>query len=124
MIMIITVMKFCVSINVIMNFYLYNIQLIYRVAGAGGVIINSRGNVEIIYAWSLDIATNNQVEEYALIQGVLLAKEREIQDLIIIGDSSHTIKSLVKRSMPRYVQLSSIVKKNKARTQGYTRSHL
>jgi hypothetical protein len=38
------------------------------VAGVGGVILDPRGNIETSFAWSLGITTNNQVEEYTLLQ--------------------------------------------------------
>jgi hypothetical protein len=36
----------------------------------GGVILDLRGKYLIKYAWILGQATNNQVEEYALLKGV------------------------------------------------------
>jgi hypothetical protein len=54
------------------------------VVGAGGVIFYPKGNIELCYAWSLGRVTNNQSEEYDLLKGVQLAKERQIQKLIIL----------------------------------------
>jgi hypothetical protein len=53
----------------------------------GGVIIGTNENVEFNFAWSLGRASNNQVGEYALLQGVQLAKEIYIHKLIILGYS-------------------------------------
>jgi ribonuclease HI len=44
------------------------------VAGAGRVILDSKGNQEVIYAWRIGIATNNEAEALALFKGILLLK--------------------------------------------------
>jgi ribonuclease HI len=57
----------------------------------------------------LGISTNNQAEAYALLQGLLLAKESSIKSLIIIGDSSIIIKSMVMKSIPSDNKLALII---------------
>jgi hypothetical protein len=42
-----------------------------RVAGVGRVLLGSQGTLELSYAWGLNLITNNQVEAYTLLQGVL-----------------------------------------------------
>jgi ribonuclease HI len=49
----------------------------------------------LAYAWDLGIASNNVVEDYALMQGIQLAIEFNIQSLIVVGDSSLTIGKMV-----------------------------
>jgi ribonuclease HI len=80
------------------------------VAGVGGVIIDSRGNQESSYAWSLGQAINNQEEEYALLKGIHLAKSLQLQSLNIVGDYENTRRSLVKGKPQNYSQ-SNIIKK-------------
>jgi ribonuclease HI len=47
------------------------------------------------YAWGLGKASNNQVDTYALLCGILLAKEAKVKALIVIGDSMVVIKSML-----------------------------
>jgi ribonuclease HI len=72
----------------------YNIRK-HRAIGAGGVIIDPRGNQELNYAWSLGKMTKNQAEEYALLKGIQLTKGLQLQQLYIVGDSKNTIRSLI-----------------------------
>jgi hypothetical protein len=69
-------------------------------AGAGGVLLYPGGNNVGSFASSLGVATNNQVESYALWQGVSLLLNRNIQQAIIIGDSSLIIRHMVMDSTP------------------------
>jgi hypothetical protein len=41
-----------------------------EVEGAGGAILDPRGNQVLKYAWSLGHATKNQPKEYVLLKGV------------------------------------------------------
>jgi ribonuclease HI len=82
-----------------------------RVAGAGGVLFGPKGYIELRFAWNLGIASNNQTEEYAFLQGIYLAKARGIQYLIIIDDSLNTIQSMIYGSSPLDAQLNNITKK-------------
>jgi ribonuclease HI len=63
--------------------------------GVGGVILNPRGTSAYTYAWSLGISFNNQVEAYALLQGLNLAKNHHIPSLIVVEDSKVVIKHMV-----------------------------
>jgi hypothetical protein len=41
------------------------------VAGVGGVIYDLEGHIELYFAWNIGKASNNQVEAYALLPGLL-----------------------------------------------------
>jgi ribonuclease HI len=41
---------------------------ICEVKGAGGVLFDPRGSIELTYFWSLGQTTNNQAEAYALLE--------------------------------------------------------
>jgi ribonuclease HI len=53
------------------------------VAGAGGVLYGPGGNLESTFAWSIGHSSNNQVEAYALLQGLILAKAQGITVLTV-----------------------------------------
>jgi ribonuclease HI len=78
------------------------------VAGAGGVILFPRGNKVLSFHWSLGIASNNQAEAYALLQGLLLAKKMNIHSLSVIGDSKLIINHARKGTHPTNIYLNSI----------------
>ena len=62
-----------------------------RIVGAGGVIFDCKRNKQKEYACGIGRETNNGVEWYALIKGLELAKEMEIEEINVIGDSSIVI---------------------------------
>ena len=64
-----------------------------RVVGFGGIFCDSEGNIVAKYVWGLGQATNDQVEDYALLWGILIASEKKIVSLKVIGDSMVIIKS-------------------------------
>ena len=62
------------------------------IAGAGGVIYDSKGNKQKEYAWGIGRATNNGLEWYALIKGLGLDREMGIVEMSVIGDSLIVIR--------------------------------
>jgi ribonuclease HI len=85
---------------------LYHGYLVYskpcshtEAARAGGAMFSPRGNQELTFSWSLGKATNNQAEAYALLQGILLAKQHEFNSLIILGDLKVVINDVRKHSL-------------------------
>jgi hypothetical protein len=44
----------------------------------GGVLFNPKGNIVASYAWGISQATNNQLEAYTLLRGILIAREERI----------------------------------------------
>jgi len=66
-----------------------------RVVGFGGIFYDSEGNIVAKYVWGLGQATNDQVEDYALLWGICIASEKKIVSLKVIGDSTVIIKSMI-----------------------------
>jgi ribonuclease HI len=81
------------------------------VAGVGGVIIFPRGNQVLSYHWNLGLATNNQVEAYALYQGLLLTKSRGIHAISVIGDSKIIVRNARKGSQSSNLFLRVILQR-------------
>ena len=90
--------------------------------GAGGVILDPRGDFGISYTWSLGYTTNNQVEEYTLLKGIQLAKEIQTQHIIIIGESLNTIQNMIKGTLPKDSQLCNLIKNIRQLLVGITQS--
>jgi hypothetical protein len=63
----------------------------------------------ITYSWNLGTTTNNSAEAYALLKGTQIAKERQINKLIIIGDSKMIIRYFVKSTNPKNSTLRRII---------------
>lgn len=63
-----------------------------RVVGFGGIFYDSEGNIVATYVCGLGQATNDQVEDYALLWSIHIASEKKIVSLKVIGDSTMIIK--------------------------------
>jgi hypothetical protein len=74
-----------------------------------GIIFDPEGRMESTFAWGLGTSTNNQDEAYALFQGLLLANDSNIESMIIVGDSSVIIKSMVLHTTLKDNKLASII---------------
>jgi ribonuclease HI len=59
------------------------------------VLYDPRGKIETPYHWSIGITTNNQVEAYALLKGLQIERENNIETMTIVGDSKNTIHHLI-----------------------------
>jgi hypothetical protein len=57
------------------------------VAGAGGSLLDPGNNITTYYTWDLGILSNNIVQDYALYEGLSIAKERNIAKLALFEDS-------------------------------------
>lgn len=60
------------------------------------MLLNPDEIIEIKYAWGLGRKTNNQDEMYGLLQGFHIAKDKGLQDIIVLGDLLVTIQYLIK----------------------------
>jgi len=80
-----------------------------RVAGVGGILCDSRGKTVATYTWGLGQASNNQAKSYALLHGLLLAKEAKVRALIVIRDSSVVIKAVLGKISPLDSKLAAII---------------
>jgi ribonuclease HI len=63
-----------------------------------GVILDPRGKLEAGFTWGLGESMNNQVEAYALIQGLFFEIELDLKNLIVIDNSSMIIKLMLYQS--------------------------
>jgi len=79
------------------------------VASVEGVLYGPQGIMELTYFWSLGVATNNQANPYALLQGLRQAKSNNVQQIIILGDSKNTIKHMRNGSLPKDSRLKAII---------------
>jgi ribonuclease HI len=75
----------------------------------GGVLFIPRGQILLTYSWNLGITTNNLAEAYAIFKGAQLAKERQINQLIILGDSKTIIRYFIKKTIPKNSILKRII---------------
>jgi ribonuclease HI len=66
-------------------------------ACAGGALFELRGK------------TNNKVEAYALLKGIHLVKNRQIQTLNIVGDSKTIIRMMILGSDPKNMSLKRVI---------------
>jgi ribonuclease HI len=78
------------------------------VASVGGVIFSPRGTLRLTFSWSLVTITNNQVEAYALLQGLLLARQQGLECISILGDLKVVINHVKKKTMPLDTKLRTI----------------
>jgi hypothetical protein len=74
----------------------------------GGVIFFPRGNIRLSFSWSLGHATNNQAEAYALLQGLLLARQQGLDSIIILGDLKVVINHVRMKTLSTYMKLRAI----------------
>jgi ribonuclease HI len=66
------------------------------VAGAGGIIVDPKGNEENFFLWGLGRATNNQAKSLSLFEGSRVVNDIQHMRLIVTGDSKLVIKSMRK----------------------------
>ena len=78
-------------------------------AWAGGVMFSPRGQRLLTYSWNLGITTNNLAEAYAIIKGAQIAKDRQINHLIILGVSKTIIRYFIKNTIPKNSILKRII---------------
>ena len=65
------------------------------VAGAGGILVDPGGQVEHRFAWGLGPRTNNEAEWMALLQGLHLIRNKNLQKVLVFGDSRHVIYKMI-----------------------------
>ena len=67
--------------------------------------------MESKFAWGLGIYTNNMVEALALWQGLRIARELGISNLIVIGNSRVVIRVLAEKLLPIHLGLRQLLRK-------------
>ena len=73
--------------------------------------MSNENSVLAIYAWGLGSMTNNMKEALALWQGLKQARERNLDSLVVFGDSNVIIQSLRSKNLPSNILLNAIIKK-------------
>ena len=63
------------------------------------------------FSWGLGIDTNNMAEALALWQGLRIARELGISNLIIIGNSRVVIRALAEKILPIHLGLRKLLHK-------------
>ena len=79
------------------------------VVGAGGVIVDPEDNTKEQYAWGLKLTTKNIGKSITLYQRIKIIFHIRIQEVIILGDSSTIIRSLVFNSLRINVKIFHIL---------------
>lgn len=69
-------------------------------AGIGGVIRNHKGEFIAAFAKNIGLATNNKAETWAFVQGLKIALELDIRNLIIDTDSLFLVSCLNSQEEP------------------------
>ena len=77
-------------------------------AGCGGVITEANGIVISRYAWGLGNDTNNKAEFCGLFQGLRIARDKGITNLLVFGDSCLLIQANIKKKSPSNIYLTQI----------------
>ena len=60
-----------------------------------GILLDPRGHVEQTFAWGLGYRTNNEVEWFALLQGLKILANKDLSRIVIFGDSRHVIYKMI-----------------------------
>jgi ribonuclease HI len=77
----------------------------------GGGFDDPLGKIDLTYTWGLRMDTNNHAEILALWQGLNLATERNVQNLVIFGDSRIIIQAIISKKKPKNLQLAQVYSK-------------
>lgn len=80
-------------------------------AGGGGILLGPSSMLEVSFSWGLGHDSNNMAEALALWQGLRLAATKNIQNLVVFGDSSVIIQALKMRRRPNNLRLGQILRK-------------
>jgi ribonuclease HI len=79
--------------------------------GGGGVLVAPDGKLELSYAWGLGEESNNQAKALALWQGLNQAISKQVNELVIIGDSKLIIQALILHNPVKQTKLQHILEK-------------
>ena len=76
-----------------------------------GVFFTLDGIIEITFSWGLGTETNNMAEALALWQGLVIAKNKGITRLSVLGDSRIVIQAIVEETLPNHLHLRQLLTK-------------
>lgn len=77
-------------------------------AGAGGVIKDLQGKTIVTYEWGLGTMSNNKAEAYSLLLGTSIARNLDLQNLLIMGNSAIIIAAMVSGKDFKQMALNNI----------------
>ena len=83
------------------------------VAGAGGILLDPGGQIELDLDWGLGNKTNNEVEWLALLQGLQFLHSQNYRKVLIFGDSKHVISKMINGYPKGAVNCRRLYKKSK-----------
>ena len=63
--------------------------------GAGGVLLDPRGQIKQTFSWGLGHRTNNEAEWFTLLQGMEILANSDLSRIAIFGDSRHVIYKML-----------------------------
>ena len=82
-----------------------------RCGRGGGVYFILDDIIETTFSWGLGIETNNIVEALALWQGLVIAKNKGVTRLTVLGDSRIVIQAMVEGNLPNHLHLKHLLSK-------------
>jgi len=85
------------------------INLCKRGVRCGGVLFELRGKRILNYYWNLGKDTKNKAKVYALLRGLHLANQRQIQNLNVVADSKIIIRMMIQGSDPKNMSLKRVI---------------
>lgn len=93
------------------------------VAGAGWILFDPGGNSELYFAWGIGVATNNEAEALAALQGLQLVLSHGVKKALVVGDSSIIIRFLMQLSIPQNIGLIRLVQRSLDLVKRFERFH-
>jgi ribonuclease HI len=75
----------------------------------GGVLFEPGGKRILNYYWNPGKDANNKAEACALLKGLQLENQRQIQNLNVVGDSKTIIRMMIQGSEPRNMSLKRVI---------------
>lgn len=76
----------------------------------GGVFYDLEGKMATIHSWGLSRMRNNMVEAHGLYHRLFIAKELQVSETRILGDSLLIVQHLNTRTNPQYHSVENILK--------------
>ena len=86
-------------------------QCLTSAAGGAGVFFTPDGIIETTFSWGLGTETNNIAEALALWKGLVIAKNKGITRLTVLGDSRIVIQAIVEGTLPNHLHLRQLLTK-------------
>ena len=88
-------------------------------AGCGGVITESNGNVISTYSWGLGTDSNNKAEFCGLLQRLRIAQTKGITNIMVFGDSRLLIQAIIRKNRPSHIHLAQIFQQNRMLSKNF-----